>query len=65
MKKEHKHESSRTCKCSIIADEPNEKCPVHGYGEYLRRCAICEQFFSIKITRKDLGFGLQNDETIF
>lgn len=27
---------ARTCKCYLLADEPNEDCPVHGFPD--RRC---------------------------
>jgi hypothetical protein len=35
---------SKTCVCGITADEPDEKCPVHGAGEWPPRCCICERF---------------------
>ena len=34
----------KTCTCSIQADEPDEKCPVHGGGSYPPRCGKCGQF---------------------
>jgi hypothetical protein len=33
-----------TCHCSILADEPSPRCPVHGGAPLDRRCAICGQF---------------------
>ena len=26
------------CNCYVMALEPNENCPIHGYGSYLPRC---------------------------
>jgi hypothetical protein len=40
----HICEESRTCQCYALADEPNEKCPVHGCGEWPPRCEICGRF---------------------
>jgi hypothetical protein len=39
---EHVHRESGTCRCSIIADEPTEDCPVHGHP-WPPRCAACGQ----------------------
>ena len=42
-----KHEcfESRTCKCYLLACEPNEECPIHGCP-WPPRCAQCGRFFS-------------------
>lgn len=42
--KQHICCESRTCVCGIIADEPDEKCPVHGAGEWPPRCCYCGKF---------------------
>lgn len=46
--KKHVCHESRTCTCSIIADEPDESCPVHGAGEYPPRCCVCGCFVARK-----------------
>ena len=33
-----------TCICRQDAAEPDEKCPVHGAGEWPPRCSICGKF---------------------
>lgn len=35
---------SNTCICAITADEPDDKCPVHGAGEWPPRCCRCGAF---------------------
>lgn len=42
--KQHTCKESKTCSCSVIGLEPDEECPVHGYGEYPPRCEICGRF---------------------
>lgn len=37
------HES-KTCMCYLLALEPDERCPVHGCGEWPPRCAVCGRF---------------------
>jgi hypothetical protein len=41
-----KHTCKRVeyCLCSSIADEPNEECPFHGWGEWPPRCMRCGRF---------------------
>lgn len=40
----HTHELPRTCICYLLAQEPDEKCPIHGGGEWPPRCAHCGRF---------------------
>lgn len=40
----HQCQRSTTCSCNIQDMEPNEKCPIHGYGEFPPRCEICGKF---------------------
>lgn len=35
----------KACRCSMNADEPNENCPVHGFGDD-RRCGTCGRFLA-------------------
>jgi hypothetical protein len=50
----HKHTcgESRTCCCSVIGIEPNERCPVHGTGEWPPRCGICGKFLKWGIRKE-------------
>lgn len=42
--KNHICKEDRSCICSILADEPDEECPVHG-GCFVRpTCEICGRF---------------------
>ena len=36
------------CICDQLADEPNEHCPIHGYGTFPPRCDICGRFMKWK-----------------
>jgi hypothetical protein len=40
----HSCKESNTCECYLLADEPAENCPVHGYGNWPPRCAECGKF---------------------
>lgn len=40
----HDCKRSTTCACNLQDMEPNEKCPVHGYGEFPPRCEVCGKF---------------------
>ena len=40
----HVCKESRTCCCYQLALEPDEKCPVHGAGEWPPRCETCGKF---------------------
>jgi hypothetical protein len=42
----HKCQVSKTCKCYLLASEPNEKCPIHGAGDWPPRCEICGQYMN-------------------
>jgi len=44
--KNHKCVESTTCCCDIQKLEPNENCPIHGYGQWPPRCEICGQFMN-------------------
>lgn len=44
---DRKHHKPSSCRCSSIALEPNENCPVHGYC-LENKCSYCGQFISIK-----------------
>lgn len=44
MIKDHICRESKTCKCYSLALEPDEKCPIHCYGEWPPRCEICGRF---------------------
>ena len=39
----HVCEESTTCECYMLADEPNEDCPVHGHP-WPPRCGTCGRF---------------------
>ena len=32
------------CRCSMLALEPNEDCPIHGCGPYTEKCGYCGRF---------------------
>ena len=38
----HEHQESSTCCCYLLADEPNEQCPLHGHP-WPPRCEVCGQ----------------------
>lgn len=40
----HVCRESKTCTCWAGDDAPNEYCPVHGSGEWPRRCGRCGKF---------------------
>ena len=42
--KRHTCAEDDTCTCSIVALEPDEHCPTHGYGEWPPRCATCGRY---------------------
>lgn len=42
--KEHKCRESETCMCGLLAYEPNDRCPIHGCGEWPPRCEVCGRF---------------------
>lgn len=44
MTKPHTCTISKTCSCSIIALEPDEECPVHGWGPDHPSCGVCGRF---------------------
>ena len=45
--KNHKCIESTTCKCSLLALEPADDCPIHGWP-WPYRCEICGRFISYK-----------------
>jgi hypothetical protein len=53
----HYCEESKTCTCSMLADEPNETCPAHGAGSWPPRCGICGRFMSWKEIAFQREFG--------
>ena len=44
MKIEHECKESIYCHCYIGGDTPDEKCPIHGWGEWPPRCGECGRF---------------------
>lgn len=42
--KKHICQRNKTCICSQLKLEPDEQCPIHGYGEWPPRCEICGRF---------------------
>ena len=36
------------CICSLQALEPDEKCPIHGCGDFPEHCMICGRFLKWK-----------------
>lgn len=48
----HVCRKSRTCCCSQLADEPDESCPVHGFGDWPPRCEECGRFLPRKVERE-------------
>ena len=36
------------CTCRQDADTPDEKCPIHGAGEWPPRCSICGKLMARK-----------------
>lgn len=44
--KEHLCAPFNYCICSAQALEPNERCPVHGFGFYPDKCRFCGRFIS-------------------
>lgn len=51
--KPHECHEDNSCCCSMQALEPDEECPVHGFGEWPPRCGICGRF--IKRTYEQLS----------
>lgn len=48
---DHNCEPYRACRCYILASEPADDCPIHGFGE-LNRCA-CGRY--VKRAQQDGG----------
>jgi hypothetical protein len=42
--KPHVCREGATCTCNTQALEPDENCPVHGFGPYPPRCVECGRF---------------------
>ena len=55
MSEPHECRESKTCMCSLTALEPNESCPVHGWGEYPPRCCECGRFLK---RERSMGYTL-------
>ena len=54
----HIHKAIDYCICDLLADTPDEKCEIHGWGTYPAQCVICGQFFrraSPNLSRNILG----------
>lgn len=49
--KTHECKTLDYCICDTQALEPREECPIHGCGEYSRRCIICGRFMPYKKAR--------------
>lgn len=63
MIKQHEHQISRTCMCSIQAYEPSEQCPQHGGGGWPPQCEICGQFMPYpKPMYGDGGWPMQQED---
>ena len=56
--KPHQCSEATGCRCSQLADEPNEKCPVHGGGEWPPRCGECGHFLPYDV-RQPLPFFVE------
>ena len=41
---EHVCRAAIYCTCSVMALEPADSCPVHGYYPYPHRCQMCGRF---------------------
>ncbi len=46
---DHTCKESKTCICWLLADEPDESCPVHGWGTYPPRCEVCGGFMKLSV----------------
>lgn len=40
----HECRESTVCRCRMDADEPDDRCPVHGMGMYPPKCAECGRY---------------------
>jgi hypothetical protein len=40
----HRCRKSDVCRCYPLALEPNERCPLHGCGDWPPRCGECGRF---------------------
>lgn len=52
MKDKHIHKKSDVCTCSLLAMEPDEQCPIHGYP-WPPRCAECGQYMKWQVDTLD------------
>ena len=43
-KTRHICKESKSCCCYLLADEPDENCPIHGAGNWPPRCEFCGKF---------------------
>lgn len=56
--KDHVCKEATHCMCSLLADEPDEDCPMHGFP-YPPRCAECGRF----LKRKEYTYDIQAGQT--
>lgn len=42
--KKHICKEDKTCSCSRLSLDPSDNCPIHGSGEYPKRCGTCGKF---------------------
>ena len=57
----HKHVRQTWCDC--WGWEPNERCPIHGQGEFSPRCCLCGQFIKWDLTVYEVGDKIKNGDT--
>jgi hypothetical protein len=50
--KKHKCEPDYYCCCNTIGLEPDEDCPIHGFGHYIPHCIMCGRFISKMVLKK-------------
>ena len=52
--KKHVCQEDKTCCCYQLALEPDEKCPLHGAGDWPPRCETCGRFIHRKYNEDHL-----------
>lgn len=53
--KSHACSVAHYCICSVVATEPNYKCPIHGERGWPLRCQLCGRFMKHQ-TQRELSF---------